>query len=178
MPAASPWPSRLRRAGLALGTRLLLGAALLGIYFYVWGPHGRAAYLQSVARPVLTATAPTSWTVSPKDTGPRLSLQSPAPGRSVTLTSPAGVRFLLPALGLVLLTPSRLYWLWLWMGHIALGLVGLGALAIGLQGLSGGFMLYDMTTSYLVDAFSLGVSVLAVHAEFDLKAPRAFPSGG
>jgi len=160
----------------ALALRALLVAALVGAYVYAWRPYGRAAVVRSGAIPILRATAggsPNGWTVQARPGGRRLTLRAPAGGRSFRWTAPAGVRFLLPALGVALLAPHRLYWLLLWGGHVALGALGLGLLCLGVAGSGAGFVLYDVLTRYLVDAFGLGVAAWAVVVELDL-APRAW----
>lgn len=158
----------------ALAIRTLLVGVLLGAYFYGWRPYGRTAAVQSVAAPLLrTVTGESSkgWTVQSHPGGRRLTLRSPSGDRSFGWTAPAGVRFLLPALGLALVAPRRLYWLLLWSGHVALGVLGLALLYVGVGTGDAWFVLYDALTQYLVDAFSLGVAAWAVVVEFDLS-PR------
>ena len=158
----------------ALAVRALLVAALVGLYACVWRPYGRTAAVHSGAVPILRATAgepPNGWTVQARPGGRRLALRGPAVDRSISWTAPAGVRFLLPALGVALLAPRRPYWLLLWGGHVALGALGLGLLCLGVAGSGVGFVLYDVLTRYLIDAFSLGVAAWAVIAECDLGPP-------
>lgn len=155
----------------ALAVRALLVAALLGGYFYAWRPYGRTAATQFGGVPLLQATAgasPDGWTVRARPGGRRLTLQAPSGDRSFRWTAPAGVRFLLPALGVALLAPRRLYWLLLWGGHVALGALGLALLCLGVATGEAWFVLYDALTRYLVDAFSLGVAAWAVAVELDL----------
>ena len=179
------FPAAPGRIGRAVGLRILSCALLFGLYLYVWSPYGRPAVLQRVEAPLLERVASPSWTITVAPDAHRLSLSppssapSPVPSaspRSIRRTAPAGVRFLLPALGLVLLAPGRLYWLALWGGHVALGLLGLGFLVLGVAGLPVGFVLHDFTTAYLIDAFSLAAIVLAMHHELDLA--RSFSSPG
>jgi hypothetical protein len=167
-----------------MGLRVLSCALLFGLYLYVWSPYGRPAVLQHVGAPLLERVAAPSWTVAVTPDAHRLSLSPPpsAPSlvpssstQSIRHTAPAGVRFLLPALGLVLLAPGRLYWLALWGGHVALGLLDLGFLTLGVAGLSFGFVLHDFTTAYLIDALSLAAIVLAMHHELDLTRSLSPP---
>ena len=166
----------MRRVARAAALRAVLTSLLLGLYLYGWSPYGRTAFTRHVAAPALSAAASPDWTVTVRDGGQRLTLSSAS--RSIGATAPAGVRFLLPALGLVLLAPKKLYWLGLWGGHVVLGLLGLGFLVMGLWELSVGFALHDATTTYLLDALSLGVAVLAVHSELDLTQPLHAASDG
>ena len=137
----------------ALAVRALLVVALVGTYAYAWRPYGRTAAVHSGAVPILRATAggsPNGCTVQARPGGRRLVLRTSTGDRSFGWTAPAGVRFLLPALGVALLAPRRLYWLLLWGGHVALGALGLGLLCLGIAGSGIGFVLYDVLTRYLV----------------------------
>ena len=58
--------------------------------------------------------------------------------------------------------PYWLYRLCLWGLHQALETPGLGLLCLGIADSGAGFVLYDMLTQSLVDAFSLGVAARAV----------------
>ena len=154
------WLKRLGVAGLLLGT-----------YFTVWTTTVRTAYVTHVARPLLQAAAPASWSIETGGGGRALYLQQSSGHRGAGHTAPAGVRFLLPALLLVFIAPDRLYWLALWTGHCLLGLLSLAMLAAGCAGLGVGFTVNDFVTQYLVDAFSLGVAVVGVVREFELGLP-------
>ena len=165
----------------ALVVRALLVAFLLGGYVYVWRPYGRTAAVHSVAVPFLrsvTEASPGGWTVRPRPGGRRLTLLADSDNLSFGWTAPAGVRFLLPAVGLALVAPRRLYWLLLWGGHVALGALGIGLLGLGATTGSAWFVLYDALTRYLVDAFSLGVAAWAVAVEFDLGPPVSDAEAG
>jgi len=158
----------------ALILRVLLAGLLLGAYVYAWRPYGRTVAAQSVAAPILravTETSPEGWTVHIRSGGRRLTLRSPSRSQSLGWTAPAGVRFLLPALGVILVAPRRLYWLGLWGGHLVLGALGLALL--GLEIVAGGpwLVLYDALTQYVVDAFSLGVAALVVAVEWNPDPP-------
>jgi len=163
----------------AVAVRLLLGAVLLGAYVYVWRPYGRVAAVQDVGAPflrrVVSGTAG-PWAVDARAGAHRLALRSPSGDRTLRWTAPAGVRFLLPALGLLVVAPWRPYWLVLWGGHVALGALGLGLLGLGVATGGGWFALYDVLTRYLVDAFGLGVAAGAVAVEFDLAPPALLPA--
>jgi len=170
-------PASPGRIGRAVGLRVLSCALLFGLYLYVWSPYGRTAVLHHVGAPLLEWVASPAWTVTVAPDAHRLALSPPPSAgtlipssstQSIGLTAPAGVRFLLPALGLVLLAPGRLYWIGLWGGHVALGGLALGFLALGVAAHPIGFVLHDFTTAYLVDAFSLAAIVLAMHYELDL----------
>ena len=168
----------MHRLGRAALVRILLVSVVLGLYVYAWSPYGRTAYIQYVAIPTLTETASGDWAVEVRADEHHLTLASDSSSRSIGVTAPAGLRFLLPALGLVVLAPRKLYWIGLWGGHVALGLWGLGTLMLGLWAVPLGFVLYDASTAYLLDAFSLGVAVFAVHAELDLTRSLSQPTDG
>jgi hypothetical protein len=159
----------------ALALRALLVASLLGAYVYGWSPYGRTATSRAGAVALQRAIATTSaaWSVRVGPEGHRLTLQSSSESRSVGWTAPAGVRFLLPALGVALLAPRRPYWLWLWGGHLVLGALGIALLCLGVATGEVWFVLYDGLTQYLVDAFSLGVAAWAVVVEYNL-APSSW----
>lgn len=167
----------------ALALRAFLVVFLLGAYVYAWAPYGRTAATMAGAA-ALRRAVPDShpqWSVQIRPEGHRLTLQSPSASRSIGWTAPAGVRFLLPALGVVLLGPRRLYWLYLWEGHLVLGALGIFFLALGVATGAFWFVLYDALTQYLVDAFSIGVAAGAVIAEYDLAPARsadASPTNG
>jgi len=77
----------------------------------------------------------------------------------------AGRNFLLSAFFSPSCFPYWLYRLCLWGLHQALETPGLGLLCLGIAGSGAGFVLYDMLTQSLVDAFSLGVAAWAVVVE-------------
>ena len=76
-------------------------------------------------------------------------------------TAPAGVKFLLPAGFLVLVAPRRPRVGTFFAGHLLLGGLALGLLAGCTAGLPGGFGLSRFLQTYVVDAYSLAVPVLA-----------------
>jgi len=158
----------------AVVRRALLVALLLGAYVYGWRPYGRPASVHALAAPLLrsvVAGAPRPWEVRPRPGGHRLTLAAGDGAPSIGWTAPAGVRFLLPALGVALLAPRRPYWLVLWGGHLLLGGLGLLFLCLGVTTGAFWFLLYDGLTQYLVDAFSLGVAAWAVIVDTDLASP-------
>lgn len=159
----------------ALALRVLLAGFLLGTYLYAWSPYGRTAAMRASAAVLHRVDAGTSssWSIRVRPEGHRLTLQPPSESRSYGWTAPAGVRFLLPALGVALLAPRRLYWLGLWAGHLALGALGIALLCLGVTAGEWWFVLYDGLVQYFVDAFSLGVATWAVIAEYNL-APALF----
>lgn len=74
--------------------------------------------------------------------------------------APVGIMFILPALFLIALFPSRPYWLWLLGYHVAIGLVSLVVFAIGLGWFAPAFKIYLFSRTYLTEAVSLAVPLL------------------
>ena len=81
-----------------------------------------------------------------------------------TLAAPAGVKFLLPALFLVVLAPGRLYWLAFGAGHLAFGALELGSGIVLVHAPAYGEPLLRFVQSYATDAYSLGVPALVLIA--------------
>lgn len=162
-PAPTNPPSAWHRAGLRGGLAVLLLVAYVG----VWGDTARIAYVDHIARPVLSAAgaeAP-SYTVHLRPAARTLSVTD-ASGQPVAQQhAPAGVPFLLPALFLVLWAPMRRYWIGLWGAHIALAILGLLALAAGLALHDAAFLIQRFLSAYVVDVVSIGCATLAVVRE-------------
>ena len=74
--------------------------------------------------------------------------------------APVGVIFLLPAMFLAALFPSRPYWLWLLVYHVVLGVVSFGVFAVGLAAWAPAFKLYTFARTYMAETVSLVVPLL------------------
>jgi len=158
LPAARPtraaWLFRLGMAGL-----------LVLVYLTVWS-EARRAIMVHAAYPVLKAVAAdspaASVTANPRSGAVAVAVRGAESGGTerVTLTAPAGVQFLLPALFLVLVAPGRPDWLYFGAGHVGLSAlaVGGGAVMIGAPGY--GAPVVTFVQAYLVDAYSLAVPAL------------------
>ena len=137
--------------------RTVLAGLLLATYLFAWTPV-RTAWTRTAAS-VLDATAPAETNVSSRPRAHVVRVQ-PEAGSAFSYTAPAGVKFLLPGLFLVLIAPTRPLLGTFFAGHLALGGLTLGFAAAALAGLPGGDGLARFVQSYGVDAYSLIVPVL------------------
>jgi hypothetical protein len=71
------------------------------------------------------------------------------------MAAPAGVRFLLPALILILAAPRRPYWLAFWAGHLLVSAFITLSWWFALQDVGAGVYLADFANTYLVMVYSL-----------------------
>lgn len=141
--------------------RLVLAAGLLTAYLYAWTP-ARTAWVTYGAAPALEQVVEHTGregTITARPASHRLHVD-PSEGGTLGYTAPAGVKFLLPALFLVLIAPTRPRLWSFFAGHLGLGLLTVGFLAGGLAGLPGGLRMADFVQTYGVDAYSLAVPVL------------------
>jgi len=136
--------------------RLVLGGLLLAAYLFAWTP-ARTAWTEHGAA-LLVHVVPAETTVSARPATHTIRLSS-ADGRSTTYTAPAGVKFLLPGLFLLLIAPARPRLVPFFVGHLLLGALALGLLMVGSVSLPGGFGLARFVQTYGVDAYSLAVPV-------------------
>lgn len=136
--------------------RLVLGGLLLTAYLSAWTP-ARTAWTEHSAA-LLTRATPAETTVSPRLSAHRIRLSS-TDGPSTRYTAPAGVKFLLPALFLLLIAPTRPRLAVFFAGHLLLGALALGLLTAGTAGLPAGLGLARFVQTYGVDAYSLAVPV-------------------
>jgi len=136
--------------------RTVLAALLLTAYLVAWTP-ARTAWTHAAAT-VLDTTAPATTNVSVRPAAHIVALRSAK--RSFSYTAPAGVKFLLPGLFLVLIAPSRPPLGSFFAGHLALGGLTLGLSVAALAGLPKGFELVGFLQSYGIDTYSLAVPVL------------------
>jgi hypothetical protein len=142
--------SWLHRAGL--------GGLLLATYLWAWTP-ARTAWTAHAAAPVLTRVADAEAAVTARPAAHTVRVQLSDDDR-FRYRAPAGVKFLLPGLFLVVIAPARPR-LWAFFGgHLALGALVLGLAATGLAGLPGGVALARFVQTYGVDAYSLAVPTL------------------
>jgi hypothetical protein len=108
---------------------------------------------------VLTRVADAEATVTARPAAHAVRVQMSADDR-FRYRAPAGVKFLLPGLFLVVIAPARPR-LWAFFGgHLALGALALGLGAGGIAGLPGGVALARFVQTYGVDAYSLAVPTL------------------
>jgi hypothetical protein len=138
--------------------RTVLAGLLLAAYLLAWTP-ARTAWTRA-AEILLDGSAPASARVSARPAAHTVHLQ-PANAGGITYRAPAGVKFLLPGLFLILIAPTR-PWLGIFFaGHLALGGLALVILSVAAAGsLPGGPTLARFVQAYGVDAYSLAVPVL------------------
>jgi hypothetical protein len=145
---------------------VILRAALAGLlllaYFGAWRP-GRTAVTTGAVAPALEAAAGEDSPYAVERRGYRVSVTSG--NDSFRFVAPGGVKFLLPALALIVLLPYRPYWLVILGGHVGLSVLSVGVLCLGLAGQGWGFAVHGFIRAYLVDAVSLGVAAVAIGGE-------------
>jgi hypothetical protein len=137
--------------------RTVLAGLLLTAYLYAWTPL-RTQWTKGITV-VLEQVAPEALTVSSRPQAHHIRVE-----KSQTLqlryTAPAGVKFLLPALFLILIAPARPRIGPFLAGHAGLAAIAAALGAAGLAGLPGGLGLASFVQLYGVDAYSLAVPVL------------------
>jgi hypothetical protein len=136
---------------------MALAGLLFLAYLYAWTP-ARTAWTEQGAD-LLSQAAPAETTVRARPAAHTIRV-APGDDDPTTYTAPAGIKFLLPALFLVLIAPTR-PWLGLFFaGHLALGAFALSLLAARAMGLATSHLLAQFLQSYGMDAYSLIVPVL------------------
>ena len=138
--------------------RAVLGGLLLAAYLWAWTP-ARTAWVEHGAAPLLTLVAGPESTVTARPAAHTIRIRFSDEYR-FRYRAPGGVKFLLPGLFLLLISPARPY-LWVFFGgHLALGALALGLAAAGTTGLPGGLGLAGFVQTYGVDTYSLAVPTL------------------
>jgi hypothetical protein len=138
--------------------RAALAGLLLAAYLWGWTP-ARTAWVEHGAAPLLTMVSPPDAAVTARPAA-HIVRVTPADGDAMTYTAPAGVKFLLPGLFLILIAPARPRLGAFFGGHLGLGALALGLAAAGLAGLPGGLGLAGFVQTYGVDAYSLAVPTI------------------
>lgn len=154
--------------------RLVIGGLLLIAYLWAWTP-ARTAWVEYGAAPLLETVmerADTEGTIAARPADYLVRLEpSRRPDR--TYRAPAGVKFLLPAFFLILVVPRRLYVGLFFAGHLLLGLTSLAFFTGGAAGVPVSLWAADYVQTYVVDAYSLTVPLLAL---VRLHAPQTSAS--
>ena len=139
----------------------MMMALLVISYFMLWQPV-RNAWGPTLVYPALSdiANARPNMHVSVRGRTVEVVRASPdAPPLSLAVHPPPGVQFLLPALFIVAIAPTRLHWGWFFAGHVLLA-VAVMILASGfILGASPFAYLGRGIRAYLVDAYSLGYPI-------------------
>lgn len=147
----------------ARGTVIVL---LVVAYATIWRP-ARAVLTRHLAYPVLTSVdTERARTFNPtlKAGGLSIALRSSEPSVSGgAFRAPVGILFLLPALFLVAFFPYRPYWFYFWGVHLVLGLLQLGAVALGVGWTDWGFVLNSFLRGYVVQGVSLAAPIVALY---------------
>lgn len=158
-----------------------LAAGLIVLYSTAWRP-ARALLTQHVARPLLASVDTergSTFRYTFKRGALRVGLQSSRPGiNPPDYHAPAGRTFLVGALLLVFLFPTRPYWLYFWGFHLAVGGLVLGLFVLGVAWTDAAFALQRFLEHYVVQALSLGAPLLALAHERDLFSTPARPPPG
>ena len=139
--------------------RVVLAGLLLAAYLWAWTPARTAWTTQGAAliEQVMTAAgAPGTMTARPTAHAFRVGTER---GTATSYAAPAGIKFLLPGLFLLLLAPSRPSLGPFFAGHLLLGALALALLAIGAAGLPAGRLMARFVQTYGTDAYSLAAPV-------------------
>ena len=145
----------------SVSLRLVLVGLLLGVYATAWRP-ARTWIATDIIAPTLRTASPPGWVTS---RGVSVFVQRPDTSTSAHFRTPAGLLFLLPALGLILLSPRRPYWLYLWAYQLLFGSMLVGVLWAGLQGSDAFFDLYHFLNGRVYMGTSLAAPLLAFWVE-------------
>jgi hypothetical protein len=149
--------------------RLVAATLLVVAYFTAW-QSVRTGWSASVAYPVLSGVAKTSEEHHVSASGRNVVVirtvefvetTQPAETTRSSVASPPGVKFLLPAIFLLLVAPFRPLWLYFGVGHLALSTMAVGSGVVLILSPPVGDPLLTFVQSYLVDVYSLTVPILA-----------------
>ena len=144
------WRSGLVRAALA--------ALLIGAYVGSWLPM-RTVLTTQLAAPALRAVeTPRAAQFAVRGRG--MMIQVHGRKRTAGFRATGGLLWLVPALVLLTRFPRRPYWCYLWLLHLGMGALSLGALAAGLAWSDAGFVVNDFWRTYALPAISFAVPVL------------------
>ena len=108
---------------------------------------GRADAVWAIPRALLATATPSDVVYGQRD-------------RVAEWAVPVGVLFVLPAMLLVAVFPTRPYWLWLLGYHVAIGLAGFAVFALGVAYVEPAFALYTFSRTYLTETVSLVLPLL------------------
>ena len=146
-----------RRTGRDWALGLGLAAVLFAAHVGPWRA-ARDALAERVTYPAAEAVAAGDVVLRLE---PRSVVATDASGRDWRWRTPANVEYLLAAVVLIAAFPRRPYWWWLWGAHLVLGAAALAAFALGVGGVTAGFVVAAVAAEYLAPALSLGALVAA-----------------
>ena len=154
--------------------RAALAGLLLAAYLWAWTP-ARTAWVEHGAAPLLTLAAGPGAEVTARPAAHTIRVRI-SDDNSFRYRAPAGVKFLLPGLFLILIAPARPRLGAFFGGHLALGALALGLAAAGLAGLPAGLGLAGFVQTYGVDAYSLAVpTIVFAHRRSGARYERGLP---
>jgi len=153
----------------------VVASLIAAVYFTVWQT-ARTAWVEQVAHPVFEKVASTV----PERAQLRLqalsvSFQIGPPGNQVEgeYRAPPGVKLLLPLLFIVLIVPSRPYWLYFWLGHLCVNAASGIVWILALLGWAAAPDVATFVGRYVVDAYSLTFAALVfVHGNLPVDDVR------
>jgi hypothetical protein len=132
-------------------------------YVTVWDP-ARDALMVTVVHPVLTYSAPpdSPATIDLREASGTVRIDLGGENPTGRVSPPAGIRFLLPAVFLILVASSRPYWFLFWGGHVFLAVCVLFWWVVAIRGGSVGAHIASFMEAYIVDAYSLVVPLVVL----------------
>lgn len=153
----------MRRPGCATSwlQRFIIVALLSASYLTAWSP-AKSELMVSVVYPTVI-------TVTPLEHHGRIRLHEAAGTirffyrgdiRTLKVPPPAGARFFIPALFIVLMRPFRPYWFYFWLGHFLVSASIIALAWIGLRSVTSSIYGALFVQAYVVDAYSLLVPML------------------
>ena len=138
--------------------RAILAGLVLLAYLWAWTP-ARSVWITQGAQFLGTATSNNVSTIIARPEAPTIRVEL-ADGQTAKHTAPAGIKFLLPALFLVLISPRRPHLGTFFAGHLALGVLALILFTTCTADAYGSLAAAGLVESYVVDAYSLPLPVL------------------
>ena len=146
-------------SGREWGIRVGAVALLVLVHIGVWRP-AREALAESVAYPLAASID----TARARNIAVRLEprvVRADVGDEVHRYPMPAALSYLVVATVLIAVWPQRLYWLWLWGAHLAMGLVAYAAFVSGIGWTGWGFAVATLVRNYLEPALGLGVLLWA-----------------
>lgn len=143
----------VRDAPVAVWVRIALVVALALVHIGIWRPV-RTFLVEHAAYPLVASLA------TPRAEGVALRLEprtirADADGQVYRYYAPAALGYLVIGLILIAAFPRRRYWLWLWLAHVALGVLTFAAFVLGVGWTPAGFATAKLGQEYLAPALSL-----------------------
>ena len=138
---------------------VLLGLLILA-YLCVWSPT-RTAILTYATGPTLIFVEPEEGALKIRERAQVIRVR-PDSNSQMPLPAPAGIKFLLAACVLIVISSVRPSLGFFFTGHILLNGLVVVFTATELMGVPGGLTLADFVRTYLTDAYSLAIPVVVL----------------